>query len=395
MLGSRPLDGVLVLSLEHAIAAPLATRHLADLGARVIKVERPGVGDFARGYDHRIRGLSSQFLWANRSKESLTLDVKQAAAEEILYRLLDKADIFVQNLAPGASARLGLGASVLRCRFPKLILCDISGYGEGGPYGNKKAYDLLIQAEAGLLSVTGTQQDPARAGIAVADIAAGMYAFSNILAALIQRQHTGNGCHIDISLMESLCEWMGYPLYYSFDGAAPPERTGPFHSSVFPYGPFQAGDGTVVFFGVQNEREWKVFCRVVLEQEEMAFDGRFRSNSLRSENREALTLIIRSAFAKLSGAQVTARLERANIANGRMNQMADVWGHPQFQARDRWRNILTPAGPITALLPPGRSDAFEARMGPTPALGEHTDSVLAELGYSADEIAQLHGQNVV
>jgi itaconate CoA-transferase len=395
MTDPRPLDGIVVVSLEHAIAAPLATRHLADLGARVIKVERPGVGDFARGYDQRTRGLSSQFVWTNRSKESLTLDVKQPRARKILDRLLKKTDVLVQNLAPGAASRLGLGAETLRGRFPTLILCDISGYGGDGPYGNKKAYDLLIQAEAGLLSVTGTPEEPVKSGISVADIAAGMYAFSNILTALIYRQRTGKGSHVDLSLMESLCEWMGGPLYYSFDGASPPERTGPFHSSVFPYGPFLAGDGTEVFFGLQNEREWVVFCRVVLENPELATDSRFCNNSLRSGNRSALTDIILSVFAKLTGGQVLDRLERANIANARMNQMADVWAHPQLKARDRWRNVGTPAGPIPALLPPGKSDAFEPRMDATPALGEHTDSVLAELGYATSEIVELHEQGVV
>ncbi len=395
MTNIRPLDGIVVVSLEHAIAAPLATRHLADLGARVIKIERPGVGDFARAYDHRTRGLSSQFVWTNRSKESLTLDVKQPAAQAILSRLLEKTDVLVQNLAPGAASRLGLGAEVLRGRFRQLILCDISGYGEGGPYGNKKAYDLLIQAEAGLLSVTGTQGERVKSGIAVADISAGMYAFSSILTALINRQRTGEGCHVDISLMESLCEWMGYPLYYSYDGAPPPERTGVFHSSVFPYGPFLAGDGAEVFFGVQNEREWVAFCRDVLKQPDVAVEERFATNSRRSENRPVLTGIIQAAFAKLSAAEVVERLEQAKIAYARMNQMADVWAHPQFKARDRWREVGTSAGPIPALLPPGKSDAFEARMDPTPALGEHTDSVLSELGYSADYIAQLRAQGVV
>jgi itaconate CoA-transferase len=395
MTDIRPLDGVVVLSLEHAIAAPLATRHLADLGARVIKIERPGVGDFARGYDQRTCGLSSQFIWTNRSKESLTLDVKRSEAQEILSRLLKKTDVLVQNLAPGAAARLGLGVKALRERYPKLIMCDISGYGEGGPYGKKKAYDLLIQAEAGLLSVTGTLNEKVKSGISVADISAGMYAFTNILAALIYRQRTGKGAHIDVSLMESLCEWMGYPLYYSFEGAPPPKRTGAFHSSVFPYGPFLAGDGKEIFFGLQNEREWLAFCQVVMEQPKLAVDERFCSNSPRSENREALTEVIHSVFAKLTGEQVVERLERANIANARMNQMADVWTHPQLKARNRWRQVQTPAGAVPALLPPGTFDAFEPRMDPMPALGANTDAVLTELGYSADEIAKLHGQSVV
>jgi itaconate CoA-transferase len=395
MTAPRPLDGIVVLTLEHAISAPLATRHLADLGARVIKIERPGVGDFARGYDHRTRGLSSQFVWTNRSKESVTLDLKHAEVPAILSRLLAKTDVLVQNLAPGAAARLGLDAVSLQPRFPRLILCDISGYGHGGPYGDKKAYDLLIQAETGLLSITGNGRERVKSGIAVADISAGMYAYSSILAALLQRNKTGKGCHIDISLLETLSEWMGFPLYYSFDGAPPPERTGLFHSTVFPYGPFAAGDGKEVFFGLQNEREWAEFCNVVLEQAGLAADERFRSNALRSENRVALTKIILDAFATLTSAEVVDRLAKANIANARMNQMSDVWSHPQLEARNRWREVGTPAGPIPAMLPPGLPDTFEPRMEPTPALGEHTDAVLAELGYSREEIEGLHAAGAI
>jgi crotonobetainyl-CoA:carnitine CoA-transferase CaiB-like acyl-CoA transferase len=383
------------LTLEHAIAAPLATRQLADLGARVIKIERPGGGDFARSYDHRTRGLSSQFVWTNRSKESVTLDVKHPEARNILSRLLAKADVLVQNLAPGAAARLGLSAAELGPRFPRLISCDISGYGQDGPYGDKKAYDLLIQAEAGLLSVTGSGSERAKAGISIADISAGMYAFTNILASLIQREKTGLGCHIDVSMLESLCEWMGFPLYYSFENAPPPERTGLYHSTVFPYGPFTAGDGKEVFFGLQNEREWAGFCSVVLDEPALSTDQRFFSNALRSENRVALTEIIHRAFGNLTSAEVADRLERANIASARMNQMADVWAHPQFQARNRWREVQTPAGPIPALLPPGTTDGYEPRMDAVPALGEHTDAVLAELGYSDSEIESLHAAGAV
>jgi len=395
MTSQRPLDGILVLALEHAIAAPLATRHLADQGARVIKIERPGVGDFSRAYDDRTLGLSSQFVWTNRSKESVTLDLKHPEAQAILSKLLPKTDVLVQNLAPGAAARLGLSADVLRPLYPRLILCDISGYGQGGPYGGRKAYDLLIQAEAGLLSITGTAQERVKTGIGVADIAAGMYAYASILAALIQRGRTGQGCHIDVSLLESLCEWMGYPLYYSFDGAPPPERTGIYHASVFPYGPFVAGDGREVFFGLQNEREWAVFCSVVLEHPDLAADARFSSNALRSQNRAALAEIITRAFAALTADQVVERLEKGNIANARMNRMADVWEHPQLQARRRWCEIATPAGRIPALLPPATADAFEPRMGPAPALGEQTDAVLAELGYSQAGIERFRSTGVI
>lgn len=391
----RPLDGVLVVSLEHAIAAPLATRHLADLGARVIKIERPGAGDFARNYDHRVRGLSSQFVWTNRSKESLSLDLKHPAAQAILFLLLERADVLVQNLAPGAAARLGLGPESLRPRFPRLVLCGISGYGDDGPYADRKAYDLLIQAEAGLLSITGTPEERAKPGISVADISAGMYAYSNILAALLQREKTGEGAYIDVSLMESLCEWMGFPLHYTFEGAPPPQRTGLFHATVFPYGPFRAGDGAEVFFGLRNEREWATFCSQVLNRPDLAADDRFSSNAARSENRAALTALIHEAFAPLTAAQVVERLNRAGIANARLNEMADVRAHPQLRARDRWRETGSPAGPIPTLLPPGRSDAFEARIDPIPALGEHTDAILGEIGYSLEKIAQLRTEGVV
>ena len=388
---SRPLDGILVVSLEHAISAPLATRHLADLGARVIKIERPDTGDFSRGYDRRTRGLSSQFVWTNRSKESVTLDLKHPESENILFKLVEKCDVIVQNLAPGAAARLGLGADSLRSRYPRLILCDISGYGADGPYANKKAYDLLIQAEAGLLSITGTPDEPAKCGISIADISAGMYAVTNILAALLHREKTGEGCHIDLSLMESLSEWMSYPLYYTIEGAPPPARTGAFHATVFPYGPFPAGDGRDVFFGLQNEREWSAFCEIVLLRPELAKDDRFASNFRRSESRELLTKIICEAFANLSADQVLTRLEQANIANARMNEMADVWSHPQL----RWREIATPVGPIPSLVPPGRVDAYEPRMSALPALGEHTDAVLKELGYSESEIAHLRESGAI
>jgi itaconate CoA-transferase len=389
----RPLDGVTVVALEHAIAAPFCTRQLADLGARVIKVERPGSGDFARGYDERVQGLSSHFVWTNRSKESITLDVKQPEAAEVLQALVARADVLVQNLAPGAAARLGLSFDTLHAAHPRLIVCDISGYGDDpaqpGPYRDKKAYDLLIQSESGFLSVTGTPDEPAKAGCSIADIAAGMYAYSGILSALLERGRTGLGQRIDVSMLESMVEWMGYPLYYAFDGAAPPPRAGASHATIYPYGPFPTGDGKTLMLGLQNEREWVVFCEKVLRQPALAADERFSSNSRRTAARAALRDIIVRAFADLSADQVAARLDDAQIANARMNDMHEVWQHPQLQARGRWTQVDTPGGAVPALLPPGRPDARAARMDPVPALGQHTDVILAELGLDAARIARL------
>jgi itaconate CoA-transferase len=386
----RPLTGITVVTLEHAIAAPFATRQLADLGARVIKVERPGVGDFARGYDERVRGLASHFVWTNRSKESLTLDVKHPEAQAILHQLvLEHADIVVQNLAPGAAARLGLSYEALSPKKPRLIVCDISGYGADGPYRDKKAYDLLIQSEAGFLSVTGTEDEPSKAGPSIADIAAGMYAYSSILAALLQRERTGRGQHLDISMLESLVEWMNYPLYYAFEGAQPPARTGASHATIYPYGPFPAGDGKTVMLGLQNEREWAVFCKTVLQRPELAADARFSTNSKRSAARAELRALIVDAFAELTAEEVVRRLDDAQIANAQVNDMHAVWKHPQLQARQRWREVNTPAGPVPALLPPGSWEEGDPRMDAVPALGEHSDSILAELGYSTQQIAQL------
>ncbi len=385
----RPLDGITVVTLEHAIAAPFCTRQLADLGARVIKVERPGTGDFARAYDERVRGLASHFVWTNRSKESLTLDVKHAEAAGILARLLEQADVLVQNLAPGAAARLGLSYEVLREQHPRLIVCDISGYGASGPYRDKKAYDLLIQSESGFLSITGSPDTPAKAGCSIADIAAGMYAYSNILAALLQRGRSGRGCHIEVSMLESMVEWMSYPLYYAFDGATPPPRAGAAHATITPYGPFTAGDGKTVMLGLQNEREWEVFCRAVLERPELAADPRFSSSSRRTANRQELEALIVASFAPLSSEQLIGRLDAAQIANARMNDMHEVWQHPQLRARGRWTEVATPAGPIPALLPPGAVDAFTPRMDAVPALGQHTDAILGELGWDAAAIERL------
>ena len=392
----QPLKGITVVTLEHAIAAPFATRQLADMGARIIKVERPGVGDFARGYDERVRGLASHFVWTNRSKESLSLDVKHEEAQKILMRLIvEEADVLVQNLAPGAAARLGLSYEALSKIKPSLIVCDISGYGSDGPYRDKKAYDLLIQSESGLVSVTGTPDTPSKAGPSIADIAAGMYAYTNILAALMHRQQTGEGQCIDISMLESLTEWMNYPLYYAFEGAAPPPRTGASHATIYPYGPFPAGDGKTVMLGLQNEREWKVFCDKVLLQPALAQEDRFSTNAQRSAQRTTLSALIVEAFATLTAEQVAARLEQAGIANAQVNTMAQVWAHPQLQARSRWRKVATPAGPIPALLPPGSWQHGAPRMDAVPALGQHTDAILARQGYSAERIAMLRAEAVV
>lgn len=392
---ARPLSGISVVTLEHAIAAPFCTRQLADLGARVIKVERPGSGDFARAYDHRTRGLASHFVWTNRSKESLTLDLKQPEALQVLGELIARADVLVQNLAPGAAARMGLSFETLSQQHPRLIVCDISGYGADGPYRDKKAYDLLIQSEAAFLSVTGTPEEPCKAGNSIADIAAGMYAYTGVLSALLQRQHTGKGSHVEISMLEALAEWMGFPMYYAYDDQAPPGRNGAAHATIYPYGPFEAGDGRVVMLGLQNEREWKLFCDFVLRQPTLAGDPRFDANVRRTENRTELRQIILDAFAGLTAAEVVARLDEAQIANAAVNQVADLWAHPQLKARNRFRAIASPAGPLQALLPPATSNDYECRMDPVPALGEHSVSILRELGRSDADIEALRRGGVL
>jgi crotonobetainyl-CoA:carnitine CoA-transferase CaiB-like acyl-CoA transferase len=391
-----PLKGITVVTLEHAIAAPFATRQLADLGARVIKVERPGVGDFARAYDERVRGLASHFVWTNRSKESLTLDVKHPEAQAILRRLIvEHADVLVQNLAPGAAARLGLSYESLSETKPALIVCNISGYGEYGPYRDKKAYDLMIQSEAGFLSVTGSEDEPAKAGLSVADIAAGMYAYSNILAALIERARSGRGAHLDISMLEALVEWMSYPLYYAYEGAPPPSRTGASHATIYPYGPFAAGDGWTVMLGLQNEREWTAFCTKVLLRPELATDARYSANSKRSEARGELRAVILDVFSKLTAEEVVRRLDQAQIANAQVNDMHAVWAHPQLSARRRWVDIDSPAGKIPALLPPGFDPETSPPPGRVPALGEHTETILSSLGCSAADIARLRAAHAI
>ena len=391
----RPLDGITVVALEHVIAAPFCTRQLADLGARIIKIERPGDGDFARGYDTQVEGLSSHFVWVNRSKESLTLDLKQSAALSILKNLLKTADVFIQNLAPGAAARMGLTAEALQKDNPGLILCSISGYGNDGPYRDKKAYDLLIQSEAGFLSITGTPETPSKAGNSIADIAAGMYAYTNILAALLQRGKTGKGTVIDISMLEALSEWMSFPMYYAYKGANPPSRNGASHATIYPYGPFKAGDGKTVMLGLQNEREWAQFCEIVLENPALAQDERFDRNFKRNEKRAELLQIINVCFSQLTAEQLIARLDKAQIANAQLNDMAGLWKHEQLKARQRFTEVGSPQGTIAAMLPPGLNDSYDYRMDPVPAVGEHTNAILSEMGMSSAEIEALRAQGAI
>jgi itaconate CoA-transferase len=391
----RPLEGITVVALEQVIAGPFATRQLAELGARVIKIERPGSGDASRGYDRTVKGLSSHFVWTNRSKESLSLDVKHSGAKEILERLLGKADVFLQNLAPGAAERLGLGAQELRKKHPRLIWCGISGYGPAGPYAGKKAYDLLVQCETGLLSVTGSADAPAKAGIPVADIAAGMYALSSVLAALLRRGRTGEGATLDITMFEALGEWMGFPAYFTGYGGAAPPRSGAHHATIVPYGPFRTGDGATVFLSVQNEREFARFCNTVLEQAELSSDPRFASAPARLQNRDAMHAEIDRVFSRLTADELVKRLEQAQIANARLNNMAEFWRHPQLEARARWRTVGSPAGELAMLKPPFNLDGMEPRMDAIPAVGEHTEPVLRELGYSGAEVERLRREGAI
>ena len=391
----RPLDGVTVLSLEQAVAAPFATRQLADLGARVIKIERPGVGDFARSYDTTVRGESSHFVWLNRSKESLTLDVKHPEAREVLERLLDRTDVFVQNLAPGATGRLGLSSAALRGAYPRLIVCEVSGYGSSGPYRDRKAYDLLVQAEAGLLSITGTADEPVKVGISVADIAAGMYAYSGILTALLMRNRTNEGTVVEVSMLEALGEWMSYPFYYGIYGGRAPQRSGARHAVIAPYGPFAGGDGDVVYLGIQNEREWRMFCVGVLRRPELVKDPRYVSNALRVEHRAALDAEIERIFGDLTTSEILERLQTANIASAQLRTVHQFAEHPQLEARGRWHEVQTPVGLIRALVPPATIDGASPVMGPVPALGADTDAVLAELGFDDRAVAAWHDAGVV
>jgi crotonobetainyl-CoA:carnitine CoA-transferase CaiB-like acyl-CoA transferase len=389
MKTSRPLDGIRVVSLEHAVAVPLATRQLADLGAEVIKIERPGVGDFARAYDASVNGLASYFVWLNRGKKSVTLDVKQPAAKKILDQLIGRADVVIQNLAPGAAARLGVSHEALSPQHSRLIVCDLSGYGDTGPLCDKKAYDLLIQAESGLIATTGSADTPSRAGASIADIAAGMYAYSGILTALFQRERTGRGARVEISMLEALSEWMMQPVYLGHYGGKPPKRQGATHPIIAPYGPHKAGDGKEVIFGLQNEREWQIFCDKVLGKPELADDPRFNTNARRVEARAALTALIEAEFAGLTADEAVKRLDTAGIANGRLNDMDAVWNHEQLRARGRWVPVETEKGPVEALLPPANITGITPVMGGVPTLGQHTVAVLTELGYSAEAIREL------
>jgi crotonobetainyl-CoA:carnitine CoA-transferase CaiB-like acyl-CoA transferase len=389
------LDGVRVLTLEQAVSAPFASRHLADQGAEIIKLERRGSGDFARGYDTSVLGQSSHFVWLNRGKRSLTLDVKHPRAKEVLDRLLERSDVFLQNLIPGAAGRLGLGAEQLRARFPRLIVCNISGYGANGPYRDRKAYDLLVQCESGLVSVTGGPDAPAKPGIATADIAAGMYAYSGILSALYRRERSGEGAVVEVSMLEALAEWMGYPMYYTEYRGEPPARTGMRHATIAPYGPFRTADGGTVVLGVQNEREWQALCEHLLGQPQLARDPRFADNSQRVANREELESRIAKVIGGMDASAATARLDAIGIANGRMRSMAEFIEHPQLAARARWREVDSPAGPLRALLPPVDLSGEQASMGPIPGLGEHNDEILDELGFDSDSIAGLREAGVI
>lgn len=390
-----PLHGVTVLSFEHAIAAPLCTRQLAELGARVIKIERRGTGDFARNYDSRVKGQSSHFIWTNRSKQSLTLDIKHKESSEILKRLLSKTDVLVQNLAPMAMEKLGLDYDSLKNSYKQLIVCNISGYGPSGPYQNKKAYDLLVQAESGFLSITGTKESIAKSGISIADTAAGMHAFSAILAAIIQRGKSGRGSRIDISMLEAMIEWMGFPLFYAYEGAPPPERMGADHASIYPYGVFHTKENSVILIGLQNEREWEIFCKSVLDKPNLVEDLRFKDNASRSLNREELREIIQTLFSQLPYEEISHKLNNAKIAFANVNNMEKVWKHPQLEALDRIVSTKTPFGLISSFKPPTNNSEFEPTLSAVPAVGEHSRKILKELDFSNEEIDRFFANEVV
>jgi len=389
----RPLDGVTVVALEQAVAAPFCTRQLADLGARVIKVERPGEGDFARGYDRTVLGQSSYFVWLNRSKESLTLDLKHPSAGEVLDRLLGGADVFIQNLGPGAAARLGFAAGPLGERFPRLIVCDLSGYGLDGPWADRKAYDALVQCETGVVALTGSPGEPAKAGISIADIAGGMYAYTGILTALYRRATTGEVGPVEVSLFDALSEWMGAPAYFTGYGGTEPQRVGAEHATIVPYGPFTAGDGVTVLVAIQNEREWASLCTAFLGEESVA--TRYPDNPSRLARRDEVNAFVSKRFAQLTGAEAVALLEAARVAYAHLNSVQGYLEHPVLHGRDRWRSVDTPNGPVRALLPPATLPGVPSRMDPVPAVGEHTDAILAELGYTGTEVAQMREAGAV
>lgn len=388
-----PLSGVTILSFEHAIAAPLCSRQLADQGARVIKVERRERGDFARAYDERVLGQSSHFIWTNRGKESLTLDIKHPDAKQVVERLLMQCDVLLENLAPGALQRAGLGYENLEQHFPKLIYCSISGYGRNGPYADRKAYDLLVQAESGFLSVTGQDEVMTKAGISIADIAAGTQAHSAILAALLATHKNGHGSQIEISMLEAMVEWMGFPLYYSYDQQSPPARSGTDHASIYPYGAFRCKDQQSIMLGIQNEREWESFCKTVLQAPDLIDDPRFADNSLRSKNRQSLRAIIENNLREQSATEVSKLLDETGIAWSHVNTLREVWQHPQLQSRQRFAEFETPKGTVLGTLPPAARQNQALRA--VPALGEQTGKILAELGFSSQEVADLRAKKVV
>jgi itaconate CoA-transferase len=390
----RPMEGMRVIALEHAVAAPLCTRHLADMGADVIKIERPGDGDFARAYDDYVNGICSHFIWLNRGKRSVTLDVKNPDARTALDTLIAGADVLVQNLAPGAAARLGLTHEALSPANPKLVVCDISGYGESGPFVQKKAYDLLIQAESGLISVTGSADEPSRVGISIADIATGMYALTGILGALLRRGRTGQGANVKVAMLDALGEWMTYPMLRHAYAGSPPPRVPTSHPAIAPYGAHRTQDGQVIL-GLQNEREWVVFCTKVLGRPDVQTDPRFATQAVRRVNRTDLTALIEDFFSDKTSEQVAVLLDAAGIANGRLNEPIDVWNHVQFSARDRWREVGTEAGPVRALLPPFTFSDQEAAMGDVPSVGQHTDEVLGEIGFSEKRISDMRAAGAI
>ena len=393
--GMRPLDGITVVGLEQAVAVPFATRQLADLGARVIKIERPGTGDFARHYDTTVKGQCSYFVWLNRSKESLTLDVKTPRGRAILDELLTRADVFVQNLGPGAATRLGLDPATLTERYPRLVACSVTGYGGDGPWAGRKAYDLLVQGETGLLSVTGTPEHLVKVGISVADIAAGMYAYSGILGALLQRATTGTAPPVHVALFDALAEWMGQPAYYTRYGGSAPERVGAQHATIAPYGPFPTGSGDTVMLSIQNHREWASLCADVLDQPALATDERFATGEARVAHRGELDARIAARFTGLTTDEVVAMLDGAGIANARLNSVPEFLEHPVLAQRNRWCTVDSPGGPVVALRPPADIGATEPRMDPIPAIGEHTEAILRELGRADHQIRDLRESGVV